>query len=310
MICVFIDGKEGTTGLRIWERLQGREDIELITLPEEKRKDAAARREAIHSADTVFLCLPDAAAIEAVELAHGSKARIIDASTAHRTNPAWDYGFPELSLISREKIANSHRVANPGCHASGFISLVRPLVDRGILSKDALLTCHSITGYSGGGKKMIAQYENAGDDLLLSSPRQYGISQKHKHLPEMALLSGIENAPVFSPIVSNFYSGMEVTVPLFSSQLCKGKTIDDIKKAYSELYTGPVVKYVDEADEGGFLSSTALAKKDSMEISVHGNDERIILVSRYDNLGKGASGAAVQCFNIMHGLDETLSLEL
>lgn len=310
MIRVFIDGKEGTTGLRIWERLQGRDDIELITLPEEKRKDRDARCEAIHSADTVFLCLPDGAAIEAAELAEGSEARIIDASTAHRTNPAWDYGFPELSLESREKIANSKRVANPGCHASGFISLVRPLIDRGILAPDVLLTCHSVTGYSGGGKKMIAQYESAGDDLLLSSPRQYGISQSHKHLPEMAKVCGIENAPVFSPIVSNFYSGMEVTVPLFASQLCKGKTVEDIKAAYRELYCGPVVKYAEAGDEGGFLSATALSGKDSMEISVYGNDERIILVSRYDNLGKGASGAAVQCFNIMHGIDETLSLEL
>ena len=310
MICVFIDGKEGTTGLRIWERLQGRNDIELITLPEEKRKDPAARKEAIHSADTVFLCLPDSAAMEAVELAKGSRARIIDASTAHRTNPLWDYGFAEISHKQRENIANSARVANPGCHASGFISLVRPLVDNVILAKDVLLTCHSVTGYSGGGKKMIAQYENAGVDLLLSSPRQYGIGQSHKHLPEMAALSGIENAPVFSPIVSNFYSGMEVTVPLFASQLCKGKTIENIKKAYKELYCGPVVKYVEGGDEGGFLSATKLAGKDSMEISVYGNDERIILVSRYDNLGKGASGAAVQCFNIMHGLDETLSLEL
>ena len=310
MICVFIDVKEGTTGLRIWEPLQGRNDIELITLPEEKRKDPAATKEAIHSADTVFLCLPDSAAMEAVELAKGSRARINDASTAHRTNPLWDYGFAEISHKQRENIANSARVANPGCHASGFISLVRPLVDNGILAKDVLLTCHSVTGYSGGGKKMIAQYENAGVDLLLSSPRQYGIGQSHKHLPEMAALSGIENAPVFSPIVSNFYSGMEVTVPLFASQLCKGKTIENIKKAYKELYCGPVVKYVEGGDEGGFLSATKLAGKDSMEISVYGNDERIILVSRYDNLGKGASGAAVQCFNIMHGLDETLSLEL
>ncbi|MBR6650516.1 MAG: N-acetyl-gamma-glutamyl-phosphate reductase [Clostridia bacterium] len=310
MIRVFIDGKEGTTGLRIWERLQGRNDIELITLTEDKRKDAAARKEAIHAADTVFLCLPDSAAKEAVELAKGSHARIIDASTAHRTNPLWDYGFAEISRKQREKIANSARVANPGCHASGFISLVRPLVDNGILAKDVLLTCHSVTGYSGGGKKMIAQYESAGDDLLLSSPRQYGIGQTHKHLPEMAALSGIENAPVFSPIVSNFYSGMEVTVPLFASQLCKGKTMEDIKEAYKALYNGPVVKYVEDGDEGGFLSATKLAGKDSMEISVYGNDDRIILVSRYDNLGKGASGAAVQCFNIMHGLDETLSLEL
>ncbi len=310
MIRVFIDGKEGTTGLRIWERLQGRNDIELITLPEEKRKDPAARREAIHSADTVFLCLPDAAAIEAVELAKGSNARIIDASTAHRTNPDWDYGFAEISRKQREKIANSARVANPGCHASGFISLVRPLVDRGIISKDILLSCHSVTGYSGGGKKMIAQYESDDRDILLASPRQYGIGQNHKHLPEMAKLSGIENAPVFSPIVANFYSGMEVTVPLFASQLCAGKTIEDVKEAYRSLYTGPVVKFVDGGDEAGFLSATKLAGKDSMEISVYGNDDRMILVSRYDNLGKGASGAAVQCFNIMHGLDETLSLEL
>ncbi len=310
MIRVFIDGKEGTTGLRIWERLQGRNDIELITLPEEKRKDSAARQEAIHAADTVFLCLPDAAAMEAAELAKGSRARIIDASTAHRTNPAWDYGFAEISNEQRDKIANSMRVANPGCHASGFISLVRPLVDCGILSSDVLLSCHSVTGYSGGGKKMISQYESAEADTLLASPAQYGIGQNHKHLPEMALISGIKNAPVFSPIVSNFYSGMEVTVPVFASQLCKGKTIEDIKDAYRSLYCGPVVKYVDGGDEAGFLSATKLKGKDSMEISVYGNDERMILVSRYDNLGKGASGAAVQCFNIMHGLDETLSLEL
>ncbi len=310
MVRVFIDGKEGTTGLRIWERLQNRNDIELITLPDDKRKDPVARKEAIHSADTVFLCLPDAAAIEAVELAKGSKARIIDASTAHRTNPDWDYGFAEISHEQREKIINSSRVANPGCHASGFISLVRPLVDCGIVARDVLLTCHSVTGYSGGGKKMIAQYESAENDLLLSSPRQYGIGQNHKHLPEMAKISGVENAPVFSPIVANFYSGMEVTVPLFASQLNAGKTIEHIKETYTNLYTGPVVKFVDSGDEGGFLSATKLAGKDSMEISVYGNDDRIILVSRYDNLGKGASGAAVQSFNIMHGLSETLSLEL
>ena len=309
MIKVFIDGKEGTTGLRIFERLGGRDDIELITLPEEKRKDSEARREAIHAADTVFLCLPDAAAIEAAALAEGSRARIIDASTAHRTNPAWDYGFPELSSAMRAAVEASSRVANPGCHASGFISLVRPLVDRGILPREALLTCHSVTGYSGGGKKMIAQYENELDELLIS-PRQYGISQSHKHLPEMSVISGVENMPVFSPIVSNFYSGMDVTVPLHRSQLCEGKTIEHIREAYKELYTGPVVKYAEGCDEGGFLSATRLAGLDSMEISVHGNGDRIILVSRYDNLGKGASGAAVQCFNIMHGFDETIGLEL
>jgi N-acetyl-gamma-glutamyl-phosphate reductase len=310
VIKVFIDGKEGTTGLRIFERLGNRADIELITLPEEKRKDSEARREAIHAADTVFLCLPDAAAIEAAALAEGSRARIIDASTAHRTNPAWDYGFPELSADVRSAIAGSLRVANPGCHASGFISLVRPLIDRGILPKSALLTCHSVTGYSGGGKKMIAQYEEENLDVLLKSPRQYGIGQTHKHLPEMSVIGGVENLPVFSPIVSNFYSGMEVTVPLHRSQLCEGKTIEHIREAYKELYTGPVVKYAEGCDEGGFLSATCLAGLDSMEISVHGNDDRIILVSRYDNLGKGASGAAVQCFNIMHGFDETIGLEL
>ncbi len=310
MIKVFIDGKEGTTGLRIYERLEARDDVELICLPEEKRKDREARREAIHSADTVFLCLPDAAAIEAVELAEGSRARIIDASTAHRTNPAWDYGFPELTNSMRAALSASSRVANPGCHASGFISLVRPLVDAGVLPADALLTCHSITGYSGGGKKMIAQYESAEGDVLLSSPRQYALSQTHKHLPEMSVHGGVTNVPVFSPIVSNFYSGMEVTVPLFKSQLCEGKTIEHIKAVYAEKYQGPVVKYAECADEGGFLSSTALAAKDSMQISVYGNDDRIILVSRYDNLGKGASGAAVQCFNIMHGTDETIGLDL
>ncbi len=310
MIKVFIDGKEGTTGLRIFERLGGRDDVELITLPEEKRKDTASRREAIHAADTVFLCLPDAAAIEAAALAEGSRARIIDASTAHRTNPAWDYGFPELSADMRRAIEASSRVANPGCHASGFISLVRPLVDRGILPRDALLTCHSVTGYSGGGKKMIAQYEAEEREALLGAPRQYGIAQSHKHLPEMSVIGGVENMPVFSPIVSNFYSGMEVTVPIFASQLCSGKTVEHIKEAYRELYSGPVVKYAESADESGFLSAAALSGLDSMEISVHGSGERIILVSRYDNLGKGASGAAIQCFNIMHGWDETTGLEL
>ena len=208
------------------------------------------------------------------------------------------------------KIKNGKRIAVPGCHASGFIALVYPLVEAGILSKDALLTCHSLTGYSGGGKKMIGEYEDAGRDVLLSAPRQYGIAQSHKHLKEMVKISGLENAPVFSPIVADFYSGMEVTVPLFGSMLQNGATIDDVKKLYAEKYNSEIVKYVDGADEEGFLSSVKLGGKDSMEISVYGNEERFILVARYDNLGKGASGAALECLNIVLGNEKTANLDI
>ena len=308
MTKIFIDGSAGTTGLRIYERLESRKDIELIRLSEELRKDINARKSAINSADIAFLCLPDSAAVEAVSLAENDNTVIIDTSTAHRTNPEWAYGFPELSKDMEQKIADSKRIAVPGCHASGFISLVFPLIKAGILDKDALLTCFSVTGYSGGGKKMIAEYESTDRDPLLSAPRQYGIAQKHKHLPEMTAVCGLDNAPLFSPIVADFYSGMEVTVPLFKSQI--NGTVDDIKKVYKEKYNGPVVKYKEEFDEGGFVSANSLTGKDSMEISVSGNEDRILLISRYDNLGKGASGAAVECMNIVMGVDKTTGLEL
>ncbi|MBE6780064.1 MAG: N-acetyl-gamma-glutamyl-phosphate reductase [Ruminococcaceae bacterium] len=307
---VFIDGGAGTTGLRIKERLSNRTDIELIILSEDKRKDTTARREAINGADIAFLCLPDAAAIEAVSLIENPETVVIDASTAHRTNPDWTYGFPELSKEHEEKIKKSKRIANPGCHASGFISLVYPLVEKGIISKDILLSCTSLTGYSGGGKKMIADYESMERDWLLEAPRQYGLTQSHKHLPEMKAISGIENDPVFLPIVAAFYSGMEVTVPLFKSQLNAGFSAEDIKNAYKEKYSGPIVKYVEDFDEDGFCSANRLEMKDSMEISVSGNEDRILLIARYDNLGKGASGAAIECMNLVLGADLTEGLDI
>ena len=303
---IFIDGRAGTTGLRIEERLLGRDDVELLTLPDALRKDTEARREIINSSDVVFLCLPDAAAVEAVSLIENDAVTVIDASTAHRTNPAWAYGFPELDSSFEEKIKSSTRIANPGCHASGFIALVYPLIKSGILSKDALLTAHSITGYSGGGKQMIAEYESEELNPLLAAPRQYGLSQSHKHLPEMSVITGLKNAPLFSPIVSNFYSGMEVTVPLFKEQLQGG--IDDIKNIYRSAYASPIISYHDADDEGGFLSAAKYEGKDSMGISVYGNADRILLVARYDNLGKGASGAAVECLNVKLGCDKTKTL--
>ena len=308
MTKIFIDGSAGTTGLRIYERLENRKDIELIRLSAELRKDTNARKAALNQADIAFLCLPDAAAVEAVSLVENDSTVIIDTSTAHRTNPDWAYGFPELSAELEQKIAASKRIAVPGCHASGFISLVFPLVETGILREDALLTCFSVTGYSGGGKKMIAEYESADRDPLLSAPRQYGIAQKHKHLPEMTAVCGLQNAPMFSPIVADFYSGMTVTVPLFKSQI--NGTAEDIKKIYKKKYNGSVVKYKEDFDESGFVSANKLTGKDSMEISVSGNEERILLISRYDNLGKGASGAAVECMNIVMGTDKTKGLIL
>ncbi len=306
---IFIDGKAGTTGLRIEERLSGRDDVEIISLPEELRKDPEARREILNRADIVFLCLPDAAAIEAVSMIENPDVIVIDASTAHRTNPDWAYGLPELGADFREKIKGSKRIAVPGCHASGFIALVYPLIKAGILPKESLLTTHSLTGYSGGGKSMIADYEAEDVPKLLNAPRQYGIKQSHKHIPEMVKICGLDNAPLFSPIVADFYSGMEVTVPLFKSQLTYG-TAEDIKNIYKELYNTPIVSYADADDESGFLSAAKLSDKDTMHIEVHGNDERILLVARYDNLGKGASGAAVECLNIKLGCEDTKTLEI
>ena len=304
MTKVFIDGSAGTTGLRIHDRLTSRQDIELITLTEELRKDTAARREAMNAADIVFLCLPDAAAIEAVSLLENPNTAVIDTSTAHRTAPDWAYGFAELDR--REEIAASKRIANPGCHASGFVALVYPLVKAGLLSRDAALSCFSLTGYSGGGKKMIAEYEAAARDPRLCAPRQYALGQGHKHLPEMCAVAGLTVAPAFCPIVGDFYSGMEVTVPLFARDLYG--SVEEIRALYRERYNSALVHYEEESDEAGFLSASAFAERDDMEIRVAGNDERILLIARFDNLGKGASGAAIQNMNILLGVDETTGL--
>ena len=307
---VFIDGSAGTTGLRIVERLSARSDIELVTLPEELRKDTSARKQALNNCDAAFLCLPDAAAIEAVSFVENPDVRLLDTSTAHRTNPNWAYGFPELGEEFLNRIQNGRRIAVPGCHASGFIALVHPLVEAGIIPKNILLTCHSITGYSGGGKKMIAQYEDENRDSALSSPRQYGLTQNHKHLKEMVAVSGIENAPVFCPIVADFYSGMCVTVPIFAKDLCEGRTVEDIKETYRVKFNEGIVKYKEDIGEDGFICSNALSFRDNMEIFVQGNDERILLIARYDNLGKGASGAAVECLNIILGCNRETGLDL
>lgn len=308
MVNVFIDGKEGTTGLKIFERLGKREDIKITALPEELRKDPTARKECINAADIVFLCLPDAAAIESASLCENEKVKIIDASTAHRTDPGWAYGFPELSKGHRDRIAQGKRVAVPGCHASGFISLVYPLIAGGIVAPDYPFVCHSVTGYSGGGKKMIAEYEDAQRNKELDSPRQYGMGQKHKHLPEMQKICGLDFAPIFNPIVSDYYSGMCVTVPLYARLMQKKMSVNDLRSYFTEYYASH--NFVKTSQETkGFLAANPLSGTNRMEIYVDGNDERIVLASVFDNLGKGASGAAVQCMNIMLGLDERISLE-
>lgn len=310
MTKVFIDGSQGTTGLKIFDRLSAREDIELIKLPEELRKDKSARAEAINSADIAFLCLPDDAARESVSLVNNDRTIIIDTSTAHRTEPDWAYGFPELSPEYRAKLEKSNRIAVPGCHASGFIALTAPLVANGFIDKELCLTCHSLTGYSGGGKKMIADYEGDSRSELLDAPRQYGLNQSHKHLKEMVKISGLLNAPAFCPIVADFFSGMLVTVPLFKKDLQNGKTAEDIKALYRELYNTPIMTYHGEIQEGGFISANTFSGLDSMHITVSGNEDRILLVAGYDNLGKGASGAALECMNIKMGLAPEYQLNI
>ena len=309
MKTIFIDGSVGTTGLRIYERLSNRPDVKLMLLPEEERKNPEARKKALNSCDIAFLCLPDPAAMEAVSMIENPDVVVIDASTAHRTNPGWCYGLPELSKDFSDKLPGAKRIAVPGCHASGFISLVYPLIEAGFLAPDAKLTCHSVTGYSGGGKKMIADYEGEERDFLLGAPRQYGLTQQHKHLKEMKAITGLEETPIFCPIVSNFYSGMMVTVPIFAGDLKKGSA-GEIRDLYRAKYTGPIVTYVEQADDAGFLSAHTLAQKDSMYVTVLGNEDRILLVALYDNLGKGASGAAVECMNYVMGVDPTTGLEL
>ena len=304
MIKVFVDGKEGTTGLRIADRLRKRPDIELLEIDESKRKDSAERKKYFAAADIAFLCLPDAAAVEAAELSRGCNVRLIDTSTAHRTAADWVYGFPELSADLRNAIKTSSRVAVPGCHASGFIAMVSPLTEAGIIGKDALLTAFSLTGYSGGGKKMIAQYENEKSPGM-ATPGIYALGQTHKHLKEILTFAGLVSPPVFSPIVDDFYSGMLVTVPFFGRAVKGG--IEAVKACLAAKYKdGGIIKYK-ECDRPTLFAGS-LTGKDSMVITVSGNKERFTVSALYDNLGKGASGAAMQCMNIMLGTDEKLGL--
>ena len=310
---IFIDGKEGTTGLQIFERFEKRDDLDILLIDEDKRKDASERARLINESDITFLCLPDAAAIEAVSLVTNDKVRIIDASTAHRTDPAWDYGFPELSRAHRDAISRSKRVANPGCYASGFISLVYPLVRAGILGDDYPLSAHAVSGYSGGGKKMIAAIEGEGKTKEMASPRQYALTQAHKHLPEMQTVCGLKHRPMFNPIVDDYYAGMVVSVPLITRALAKKVTPADIHEILCSHYEGQrFVKvmelYGKETLPDGFLAANTLEGTNDMQLFVFGNDEQILLCSRLDNLGKGASGAAVQNMNIMLGLDEATGL--
>ena len=306
MTSVFIDGSAGTTGLRIAERLDIRSDIQLIRLSEEKRKDPAARREALNAADIAFLCLPDDAAREAVAMISSDRTVVIDTSTAHRTADGWVYGFPEIGG-RREKICTARRIANPGCHASGFIALVAPLTEYGLLDPAAALSCCSLTGYSGGGKKMIAAYESADRDPLLDAPRMYGLTQQHKHLPEMQAVCGLAAAPVFCPVVAPYYAGMQVTVPLFSSQVRGGKAA--VESLYADYYRDGLVRFAEDPSESGFLSAGAMAGRDDMTVSVVGSADRFVLTARFDNLGKGASGAAIQNMNLVLGVNETAGLE-
>lgn len=313
MTKVFIDGKEGTTGLQIFERLPKRNDIEILLIDEDKRKDVNERKRLINESDITFLCLPDAAAIEAVSLVENPNTRIIDASTAHRTNPDWDYGFAELSKAHREAIASSKRVANPGCYASGFISLVYPLVQAGVIPKDYPVISHAVSGYSGGGKKMIASIEGEDKTKAMCSPRQYALPQSHKHIPEMQKICGLQFEPMFNPIVDDYYAGMVVSLPLITRTLPKKYTPADIHEILSAHYAGQrFVKVMElggkETLPDGFLSANDLEGTNDMQLFVFGNEERILLCSRLDNLGKGASGAAVQNMNIMLGIDEATGL--
>lgn len=304
---VFIDGASGTTGLKIHERLSARDDITVVSLDEKHRKDISARKEMLNSSDIAFLCLPDAAAKEAVELIDNPNTVVIDTSTAHRIESGWVYGFPELRG-QREKIAGAKRIANPGCHASGVISLIKPLIDAGVLRKNANLSCFSLTGYSGGGKSMIADYENTDNTVKLCAPRMYALSQNHKHLPEIQKICELEYTPVFCPVVSSYYSGMQVTVPVFASDITVG--IDEIKNIYEQYYKTDIIRFVNDSGENGFLSAGEFSGFDDMQIGVFGNNDRLTLVSRFDNLGKGACGAAIQNMNICLGVDETIGLNI
>ena len=308
---VFIDGKDGTTGLKIFKRFENRNDIELLLIDSDKRKDVKERARLINESDITFLCLPDAASIEAVSLIENDNTKIIDTSTAHRTLSDWAYGFAELSREHREKIENSNRIAVPGCYASGFNSIVYPLVHSGFIDKDYDIVCYALSGYTGAGKKGIAQYEDSSRDADLDSPRLYALTQEHKHLKEMKAVSGLSKKPIFSPIICDYPQGMVVSVPLYTDRMSKKYTIQDIYEMFAEHYgNSDIVKVRRPGYTQGMIGSNQFANRDDMEIEINGNEDRILITSRFDNLGKGASGAAIQCMNITMGIDEKTGLNI
>ncbi|MDD6728451.1 MAG: N-acetyl-gamma-glutamyl-phosphate reductase [Eubacteriales bacterium] len=308
---IFIDGKDGTTGLKIFGRFEKRDDIELLTIDPEKRKDPAERARLINESDITFLCLPDAASIEAVSLVENDNVKIIDTSTAHRTLPDWAYGFAELSKEHRRRIEESNRIAVPGCYASGFNSIVYPLIKSGFIAPDYDIVCFALSGYTGAGKKGIAQYEDKNRDKELDSPRLYALTQEHKHLKEMKAVSGLDKAPIFSPIICDYPQGMVVTVPLYTDKMTKKYSASDICEMFKEHYDGSdIVKVRDLGYTTSMIGSNNFADRDDMEIEINGNADRILITSRFDNLGKGASGAAIQCLNIAMGIDEKTGLNI
>lgn len=308
---IYIDGKEGTTGLQIYDRLAARRDLELLLIEKEKRKDTAERKKLMNQAEVVFLCLPDEAALEAVQMVENPDTRIIDASTAHRTMEGWDYGIPELSEVHRKAVSMSKRVANPGCHATGFITAVYPLTALGILPGDYPLAVFSLTGYSGGGKKMIAGYESPEKPELYETPRIYGLNLKHKHLPEMQALCRLSAPPVFCPVVDNYYKGMAVTIMLQNRLLNLKGGAEEIHKCLDEYYKGQKLIHVAPFGwQEPMIAAGEMAGKDSLRLIVCGHEGQTMITALFDNLGKGASGAAVQNMNIMLGFEETEGLNL
>jgi N-acetyl-gamma-glutamyl-phosphate reductase len=311
---IFIDGSEGTTGLRIDERFQGRDDVEILRIDPDKRKDPQERKKLINSVDIAFLCLPDMAAKESVSLVENENVCIIDTSTAHRTEEGWAYGFPELSEKHRGNIVNGKRIAVPGCHATGFISLVYPLVAGGILPKDYPIASFSLTGYSGGGKNTIAAYADENRPKEFDSAREYALSQQHKHLKEMQKVTGLVRVPLFSPIIDDYYSGMVVSVPLYTDMLRGEQTPETLREFFANYFAGQKFVEVCGADDGvaasGFLPGNGLSGWDGLKVYVTGNKERVVLSAQFDNLGKGASGAAIQCMNLVLGCSEDKGLNL
>lgn len=311
---IFIDGSEGTTGLRIHERFAGRDDVEILPIASELRKDVGERKRLINESDITFLCLPDAAARESVSLIENENVRIIDTSTAHRTEEGWAYGFPELSGEFRERIAKGKRIAVPGCYATGFISLVYPLIQSGILPRDYPVATFAMSGYSGAGKKAIAVYESKDRAPEFDAPREYALSQQHKHLKEMTKITGLQRTPLFSPMVCDYYSGMIVTLPLYTDLLNGKPSLQEVQEKLAAFYEGePFIQVMPlgkEEETNGFLAGNARSGWDGLEIFVTGNEDRILISSRFDNLGKGASGAAIQCMNIVMGVDEKKGLNL